>query len=142
MPKRIVVLATSPQKSRVLVVGEKKYHCLNTEEDWQIGKKRKAPRMCAQNLLHDALMAIPSKKHLRECNMQRIILPSGSHCYVTSDPFLSDCVEACRRVRKFMRMSDTVHFHKAEKMRGSHAFEMYTPSTIEAVQCILGTDMT
>ena len=139
MPKRVVVLATSPLKSRLLVLGEKNFHALNTEDDWPIGKKRKAPRVCVQTLIYDALLGIPCKKYLRSCDARRVILPSGTHCYVLSDEKIADCVESCRRVRKKLGLCDNVHFHSIEKMRSSQAFEFYTPITIEAIQCIFGS---
>jgi hypothetical protein len=138
MPKRIVVLVTSPKKSRVLVIGEKNFHALNTEQDWPIGKKRKAPRICARSMLYDALLAIPSKPYLENCFERRVVLPSGAHCYISSDAVLVECIQSSIRARKFLRLCECVHLHDIEKLKSPQAFELYSPITIEAVQTIFG----
>ena len=137
MAKQIVVLATSPQKTRVMVIGEKKFHLPNMKDDWPIGKKRKAPRLCAQTLLNDALLSIPSKAVLKKCFDERVVLPSGSLCYITSS--LAESVEACKRTRKHLHMADSIQFQSLEKLKSATAFDSYSPLTIEAIQTIFGT---
>jgi hypothetical protein len=140
MPKRIVVLVTSPQKTRVMVVGEKRFHAINTEDDWPIGKKRKAPRFCAKAMIYDALLAIPDKKRIEFDD--RIVLPSGAHCYLSSSSTLIDNVQSCIRTRKYQSLCECVHLHDMNKLKGPQAFELYSPLTVEAIQTIFGNTPT
>ena len=137
--KRIVLLAMSPNRSRLLVLGHtKNFRAPNSVEDWPAGKKLKSPALIARALLHNSMLGVLKERQVKE----RVLLPSGAFCYQLASSEITDGVEVCNRVRKHLRYSgfecERVYLHPVENLRSTRAFEVYDSLTIEAVQTIFG----
>lgn len=146
--KRIVLLATSPNRTRVLVVkqnGDSMWSIPDTHLHWPIGKRKKPPRMAASVLASDAtfsLLGTPNQIKTRlQLSGERYKLPTGGFGFLLPSESVStsEAVDNVTKVRKHLRMSEGVtQMHEISNIQRVHSHSSYTSGTIEAVRSVFG----
>ena len=140
--KRVVVLASSPGKSRVLVIKDSlgKWNIPDTHKHWKVGKILPIPLHAASVLLKESTLGIACDVHLTKHfseNGMRKKLPSGGYIYEWTDcPDLNieKSVASASAVAKFLNINYKAEMKAVEEIKLKDSFAKYGAETIEAVR--------
>lgn len=140
--RKVLILASSPGKSRVLAVKDRegKWNVPDSHKHWKIGKRFPPPLLAACTLLKEATLGILSSEELKADFMEfgkRKKLPSGGYIYAWKDtPTVNilESVDHANKVSKYLHLDHCLEMKNVTEIKSADSFSKYGPETIEAVR--------
>lgn len=140
--RKIIVVATSPNRSQVLLrKDENMWNLPNSHLHWPLGRRKGQPVYVAAHLLKDFTLSIYGdlktiKKNLTSYS-ERSKLPTGGFMFIVSDgPNISNICSIANRVRKHLKINDVYEMHKLEDIIKIESHKKYGSMTIEAIRSL------
>ena len=140
--KKIVIIATSPGKSRVLLKKDKnEWNLPNSHLHWPIGRRKAEPIQVASYLLKEFTLALygdlKTINTILTSKSIRTKLPTGGYIFLISDgPDLNQICDNANRVRKHLGIDEKIELHSITEILKSDSYGKFGSTTIEAIRSI------